>query len=212
MGKSHYEILDVEPTASATEIRTSYKTLLKVWHPDRFVDEIRIKAEEMTRLLNEADQILSDPVKRAAYDIGLKSGDQTGAPAPATIEPDISSRLHCQVKTLWLGGDEVCAHLETFRDLQAFASRAAEATAVPDGCGMLGGPTKSGAFALGSLDLSACVDVVMLDSKLQVLRTLQYVGPGQISVPSNPTARYAMCLAAGTVEGHEIQLGDRFRA
>lgn len=51
-----FRILDVPPTASADEIRKSYRTLVNVWHPDRFVrnETLRAEAERKLALINQA--------------------------------------------------------------------------------------------------------------------------------------------------------------
>jgi formylglycine-generating enzyme required for sulfatase activity len=56
----YYTILELMPGASADEIRQAYRDLVKVWHPDRFSRGTRLqkKAEERTRLINEAYEVL----------------------------------------------------------------------------------------------------------------------------------------------------------
>ena len=51
-----YEILEVAPNASFEEIHQSYKDLVMVWHPDRFVHNPRLyhKAQEKIKQLNGA--------------------------------------------------------------------------------------------------------------------------------------------------------------
>jgi hypothetical protein len=50
------DILGLTDGASWDEINTAYKDLVRVWHPDRFQtdDRLRKRAEEQTRLLNSA--------------------------------------------------------------------------------------------------------------------------------------------------------------
>jgi formylglycine-generating enzyme required for sulfatase activity len=54
------EILEVSPQASEEEIKKAYHDLLMVWHPDRFGcnERLRKKAEEKTKKINNAIQIL----------------------------------------------------------------------------------------------------------------------------------------------------------
>jgi TonB family protein len=49
-------ILEVEPGASLEEIRQAYRDQTKVWHPDRFSNDLRLqkKAEEKTKQINLA--------------------------------------------------------------------------------------------------------------------------------------------------------------
>jgi hypothetical protein len=52
----YYRILDLLPGASFDEVKTAYRDLVKVWHPDRFPHDPRLqrKAEEKLRELNAA--------------------------------------------------------------------------------------------------------------------------------------------------------------
>ncbi len=67
-GKSdYYDILGVDKTASADEIKKAYRRLALEWHPDRHKDD-KETAEKKFKEINEAYQVLSDPQKRSAYD------------------------------------------------------------------------------------------------------------------------------------------------
>ncbi len=61
----YYSILEVPMSASPEQIKRSYRRLVRLYHPDvnKGYEEIHIKQ------LNEAYAVLSDPMKRAAYDI-----------------------------------------------------------------------------------------------------------------------------------------------
>ncbi len=60
--KDYYDILGVSRTASADEIKRSYRKLAQQYHPDKGGDPERFKE------VNEAYQVLADPAKRARYD------------------------------------------------------------------------------------------------------------------------------------------------
>ncbi len=48
-------VLGVAPTASAEEIRSAYRLLVNVWHPDRFGDvKLRDRVEDKLKAINEA--------------------------------------------------------------------------------------------------------------------------------------------------------------
>lgn len=66
---NHYEILEVSPNASPEVIRAAYKSLMQRYHPDRQLGEG--KAEQAI-LIVQAYEVLSDPGRRAAYDLELK--------------------------------------------------------------------------------------------------------------------------------------------
>ncbi len=64
--RDYYEILSVNKTASAEEIKASYRKLAMKHHPDKNPDDIQ--AEEKFKELAEAYEVLSDPNKRQRYD------------------------------------------------------------------------------------------------------------------------------------------------
>ena len=65
--KSHYDILSVSQTASAEDIKKAYRRQAMKWHPDRNPDN-RAEAELRFKEIGHAYCVLSDPVKRQAYD------------------------------------------------------------------------------------------------------------------------------------------------
>ena len=64
--KDYYKILGVPKTASPEEIKQAYRKLALRYHPDRTKGDKL--AEEKFKEINEANQVLSDPVKRRKYD------------------------------------------------------------------------------------------------------------------------------------------------
>ncbi|MBI1300764.1 MAG: molecular chaperone DnaJ [Alphaproteobacteria bacterium] len=64
--KDFYEVLGVDRSASADEIKKAYRKLAMKHHPDQNKDNP--KAEEKFKEINEAYDILKDEQKRAAYD------------------------------------------------------------------------------------------------------------------------------------------------
>lgn len=63
--QNHYEILGVSPSASAEDIRSAYRSLARLHHPD--VSRMDSSALRMAEI-NSAWAILSDPVSRFNYD------------------------------------------------------------------------------------------------------------------------------------------------
>ena len=66
--QDYYETLSVPRTASAEDIKRSYRKLALKWHPDRHKPETRKEAEERFKRISEAYEVLSDPEKRKQYD------------------------------------------------------------------------------------------------------------------------------------------------
>ncbi len=58
--KHYYEVLDVPHTASAEEIKSQYRRLVRIYHPDLFINPIeKHRAEEKLKQINEAYTALS---------------------------------------------------------------------------------------------------------------------------------------------------------
>ncbi len=70
--KNYYQILHVQPEAPLEVIRSSYRTMMQKlkMHPDLGGDQ------KDAALLNEAYAVLTNPNKRAEYDINLKNAGQ----------------------------------------------------------------------------------------------------------------------------------------
>jgi molecular chaperone DnaJ len=63
-----YQVLGVQRTASADDIKKAHRKLVRQYHPDRNPDDA--KAEERFKEVQQAYDLLSDPDRRAAYDRG----------------------------------------------------------------------------------------------------------------------------------------------
>ncbi len=69
----YYEEFGVTRTATPSEIRGSYKRLVRLLHPDRCRDdEARRLAEIQMKRLNGMLEVLTDPVRRAEYGVRLQ--------------------------------------------------------------------------------------------------------------------------------------------
>lgn len=65
--KDYYEVLGVAKTASDEEIKKAFRKLARKYHPDVNRENSK-EAEEKFKEINEANEILSDPERRAQYD------------------------------------------------------------------------------------------------------------------------------------------------
>jgi curved DNA-binding protein len=78
--RDYYQILGLQRTATADELKTAYRRLARKFHPDVSKEA---NAEERFKEVQEAYEVLKDPEKRAAYDqLGSewKSGQQFRPP------------------------------------------------------------------------------------------------------------------------------------
>ena len=75
--KDYYKTLGVSRDATAEEIKKAYRRLARKYHPDVSKET---DAEQKMKEVNEANAVLSDPEKRAAYDqLGQGRGFQPGS-------------------------------------------------------------------------------------------------------------------------------------
>lgn len=77
--RDYYEVLGLQRSANADEVKSAFRKLAKQYHPD--VNK-ETGADEKFKEVNEAYAVLSDEQKRAAYDRFGHAGVNGGAGAP----------------------------------------------------------------------------------------------------------------------------------
>ncbi len=82
---NHYQVLGVSPTATTSDIRTAYRALARTLHPDTATGSVA-STTTMSQV-NQAWNVLSDPVRRYEYDrtLGYQAGATNKATAAAPI-------------------------------------------------------------------------------------------------------------------------------
>ena len=101
--KQCFQILEVAPNAPIEEVTRAHRDFIKVWHPDRFVDDDRLrqKAEEKLKDLNRAYETLSKYLSDVAEQTRKYAGSSHGqdmdphySPTPDPPAEEKSSRFN----------------------------------------------------------------------------------------------------------------------
>ncbi|MDO1449966.1 DnaJ domain-containing protein [Rhodocytophaga aerolata] len=90
----YYEILGVSRQASSQEIKSSFKKLALLYHPDR--NPGNPSAEDKFKQINEAYQVLSDTNNKLIYDLKLNGQYIPQAPVYPEYEPRERRRYRYQ--------------------------------------------------------------------------------------------------------------------
>jgi curved DNA-binding protein CbpA len=82
--KQYFDILELQPGATPEEVKAAYRDLAKVWHPDRFEGDSRLKSKAAEKLaeINDAYE------KIRAYQARQRARAEAGQAAQRPIYPD----------------------------------------------------------------------------------------------------------------------------
>ncbi|XXF75543.1 DnaJ domain-containing protein [Myxococcaceae bacterium GXIMD 01537] len=88
----HFTVLGVKPGAPAADVKQAYYSASRRFHPDRFfgknLGSYRARVERIFRRLTEAQEVLTDEARRAAY---LKAHPALAAPRIASPAPSAAA-------------------------------------------------------------------------------------------------------------------------
>ncbi len=71
--KSHYETLNVQPTATKNEIKKAFHKLSLKYHPD-LTNSKSTTNKELFKQISNAYSVLSDEKQKRRYDLGEENG------------------------------------------------------------------------------------------------------------------------------------------
>lgn len=98
----YYRVLELEPGASIEEVNQSYRDMVFVWHPDRFVNHPRLqeKAHVKIQEINEARDRLQFAVQTApTTKVTPKSSSRVSPPTHS--ESTVQHSYKQKVNTVW---------------------------------------------------------------------------------------------------------------
>lgn len=90
---SLYEVLQVNQNASPMEIKSAYRSLAKLYHPDSAVHRSESNCREFIEIHN-AYATLSDPSARALYDRSLMAAHRRRCPFSSPIQNNSTSGFY----------------------------------------------------------------------------------------------------------------------
>ncbi|MGD0251691.1 MAG: DnaJ C-terminal domain-containing protein [Verrucomicrobiota bacterium] len=203
--KDYYEILGVPRTASADELKKSFRKLARQYHPDVAKDKKR--AEEKFKEINEAYEVLSDPAKRKKYDelgANWKSG--------ADFRPPPGWEGFSGGQTFrgrGAGGEEFETHFggTGFSDFfeQLFGSRMRGGA----GFGPRGRFAEEEEFAERGRDIEGDIMVTLEEAMRGSVRSVNVRRPAGRSVK---TETYQVRIPPGVTEGQKLRVAGRGEA
>jgi len=204
--RDYYQIMGVARTATADEIKKSYRRLARKYHPDVSKEK---DAEKRFKEVQEAYEVLKDPEKRAAYDqLGsdYKQGQQFRPP------PDWGSGFEFRGGPRQGRARAGASHTEEFEDAEGFSDFFSSLFGQRGfGGGAGGGNPFGGTGARAARDHHARVDIDLEEAYAGTTRTLELKRPdlkpdGTLDLKTHTVK---VTIPAGVTEGQLIRLAGQ---
>ena len=109
--EKYYKILEIHTNATEQEVTQAYRDMVKVWHPDRFPNDIRLqkradrKLKEINNAYERIVEHLKNPHKQQQsqqYERTEKQEEQAAQPPPRQTKPNKSRRFYMKYWGLFL--------------------------------------------------------------------------------------------------------------
>jgi curved DNA-binding protein CbpA len=97
--RDYYDLLEVPPTATLTQIKRAYRRLARKYHPD--MNNGDPEAAEHFKLITEAYEILSDPAQRQRYDRTRPKAHSTEITTPGDDDSEAISAVLRVLEETW---------------------------------------------------------------------------------------------------------------
>lgn len=194
--RDYYKILGVARTATAEDIKKSYRRLARKYHPDVSKEK---DAEGKFKEVQEAYEVLKDPEKRAAY-------DQLGS--------DWRAGQQFRPPPEWASGFEFSGAGRSRPGGGRFQEQAFEDQGFSDFFASLfggGGPFRAGARSSAGRDHHARIDIDLEEAFQGTTRTLELKRPelkpdGTVELRSH---QVRVTIPAGVTDGQPIRLAGQ---
>lgn len=94
MSETYYDLLGVPREADPATLREGYRREAMKWHPDK--NGGSRQSTERFKGISEAYAVLSDPMRRSAYDQALTSGQEAAFAGQQNIDPQAAAYMFLQ--------------------------------------------------------------------------------------------------------------------
>lgn len=203
--KDYYRVLDVDRDATADDIKKAFRKLARQYHPD--VAKDKKSAEARFKEINEAHEVLSDPVKRRKYDELGANWQQEAAGSPPPGAGRWSSAENAAGQEYHFGGTGFSDFFEQF-----FGGARARGSPFDDPFGRprsrRGTAASDSDYAMRGTDVEGDILVTLDEALNGSLRqiSLQRIDP---STGEQETETFTVRIPPGAQDGRRIRVRNK---